>query len=74
MIEVFTKSNCMQCKMTKRWLKEHEIDFIEINIEEEYSAFTFLLENGYRQMPVVMKKGDLVSLGFNPSKLKEAIN
>ncbi|WP_032823307.1 glutaredoxin domain-containing protein, partial [Oenococcus oeni] len=28
---VYTKNNCPQCKATKRWLNEHNIDYQEIN-------------------------------------------
>ncbi|MCT6839850.1 MAG: NrdH-redoxin, partial [Apilactobacillus kunkeei] len=26
-VTVYSKNNCMQCKMTKRFLSEHDIDF-----------------------------------------------
>ena len=35
MVTVYSKNNCMQCKMVKKWLSEHEIAFDEINIDEQ---------------------------------------
>ena len=35
MVTVFSKNNCIQCKMTKRFLEQHKISFIEHNIDEQ---------------------------------------
>ena len=32
-ITLFSKNNCMQCKMTKKFLEKEGADFEEINIE-----------------------------------------
>ena len=33
MITVFSKNNCIQCKMTKMFLTQHHVDFVEHNID-----------------------------------------
>lgn len=38
MIKVYSKHNCMQCEMTKEFLKQHNVEFEEINIEENEEA------------------------------------
>ena len=35
MVTVFSKNNCIQCKMTKRFLDQHNISFIELIIDEQ---------------------------------------
>ena len=37
-IKLFSKNNCMQCKMAKRFLSENQIAFEEINIDNEPEA------------------------------------
>lgn len=34
-VTVYSKNNCVKCKMTKKFLKENDIDFLEINIDDE---------------------------------------
>lgn len=33
-ITLFSKNNCMQCKMTKKFLEQNGADYQEINIDE----------------------------------------
>ena len=35
MVTVFSKNNCVQCKMTKRFLEQHNVNFVEHNIDEQ---------------------------------------
>ena len=38
MIKVYSKHNCVQCEMTKEFLKQNNVEFEEINIEENEEA------------------------------------
>lgn len=67
---VYSKNNCMQCKMTKKYLDEHQILYQEINIDEQPVARQKLVELGYRSVPVTFFK-DMVVAGFAPNKLKQ---
>lgn len=69
MIKVYSKNNCVKCKMVKRWLTEHNITFTEINVDEDLQALNHLIEINQRSLPVVFKDDDIVSIGFNPSEL-----
>lgn len=68
MITVYSKNNCMQCKMVKKWLTEHSVDFNEINIDEKPEFVQTVIDMGFRAAPVVTK-GDFAFSGFNPSEL-----
>lgn len=64
MITLYTKSNCMQCQMTKMWLTQNGHPYEEINIEEKPEAIDELKSHGYSAMPVVSIDNELA----NPEK------
>jgi glutaredoxin-like protein NrdH len=68
-VVVFTKDNCIQCKMTKRFLNAHNVDFEERNINQHPELIDYLKGRGFQAMPVVDADGvDAVS-GFRPDVL-----
>ncbi|MCC9895241.1 glutaredoxin-like protein NrdH, partial [Streptococcus agalactiae] len=69
-ITVFSKNNCMQCKMTKKFLDQHGADFEEINIDEKPEKIEYVKNLGFSAAPVI-EAGNVVFSGFQPSKLKE---
>lgn len=71
-ITVFTKNNCMPCKMTKKFLTENGVDFEEINIEEQPDKVDYVKSLGFSAAPVI-QAGDVVFSGFQPAKLKELL-
>ncbi|WP_429970610.1 redoxin NrdH [Fructilactobacillus sp. Tb1] len=68
-ITVFTKNNCIQCKMTKRFLEEHNIDFVEKNTSENPEFVTYLKDLGFQAVPVVEVEGAESFTGFRPDRL-----
>ena len=66
-ITLFSKNNCMQCKMTKKFLEKEGADFEEINIDEQP-----VKSLGFTAAPVI-EAGDIVFSGFQPAKLKEIL-
>ena len=71
MVEVFSKNNCIQCKMTKKFLKQHNVDFVEHNIDEQPQFANQFKAEGFLAAPVVKTpNGDAFS-GFRPDKLKQ---
>ncbi|HFH8586571.1 TPA: glutaredoxin-like protein NrdH [Streptococcus agalactiae] len=71
-ITVFSKNNCMQCKMTKKFLDQHGADFEEINIDEKPEKIEYVKNLGFSAAPVI-EAGNVVFSGFQPSKLKEFV-
>ena len=71
-ITVFSKNNCMQCKMTKKFLEQHGADFVEINIDEHPEKIDYVKSLGFTTAPVI-QAGEVAFSGFQPSKLKEII-
>ncbi|UQS87007.1 redoxin NrdH [Nicoliella spurrieriana] len=70
-ITVFSKNNCMQCKMTKRFLEEHGVDFKEINIDEQPEYIDTLKEAGFMATPVIKADGIEPFSGFRPDQLNK---
>ena len=71
-ITIFSKNNCMQCKMTKKLLDKEGADYQEINIDERPDMIDYVKDLGFSAAPVV-KAGDIIFSGFQPAKLKEII-
>lgn len=72
MITVYSKNNCMQCKMTKKFLEQHGANFQEINIDEHPEKVDYVKTLGFTSAPVI-EADNLVFSGFQPAKLKELI-
>ena len=69
-ITIYTKNDCVQCKMTKRFLKEHNINFEEKNINSDPDAISYLKSLGYKSVPVVFPKDQNPIVGFRPDQLR----
>ena len=69
-IKLFSKNNCMQCKMAKRFLSENQIAFEEINIDNEPEALEFLKEQGFQSVPAITSDAQTI-IGFRPDQLRQ---
>lgn len=69
-VKVFTKPGCPQCKQTKRWLHQRNINFEEHDVTKDAEAYNHVTEDlGYWQAPVVEYNGEHWS-GFSKEKLE----
>lgn len=73
LVKIFTKDGCMQCKMTKRFLTDHQIQFEEHNINQQPQALTYLKQQGFQSVPVVVTDSQPPIIGFRPSELKALV-
>jgi glutaredoxin 3 len=65
MLTLYTKNNCGYCLQAKALLKNNNIEFEEINIEENTDAREFVINQGHRTMPQIYHNGSLfVEGGF----------
>ncbi|MDT2817630.1 glutaredoxin-like protein NrdH [Vagococcus lutrae] len=69
-ITLYTKNNCPQCKMTKRFLAQKDVIFEEINIDEQPQYIDWLKEQGHRTVPVLTTNESMTIVGFRPDQLK----
>lgn len=69
-ITLYTKNNCPQCNMTKRFLIDKQIDYVERNIDTEPQYVDWLKEQGFRSVPVLTKEDTPAIVGFRPDQLR----
>lgn len=69
-IKLFSKNNCMQCKMAKRFLSDNHISFEEINIDNQPEAIEFLKEQGFQSVPIITSDAQII-IGFRPDQLRQ---
>lgn len=68
-VTLYTKSNCVQCDMTKRVLVREGIEYTEVNLEQDAEAMAMVKEMGYQSAPVVVA-GDTHWSGFRAERIK----
>ena len=75
MIKVYSKSDCIQCKMTKKHLTEHDIPFEEIDVLEDEAALELIKQHGFFSLPVVTTNDsfDFAWCGFRIDRLEELV-
>lgn len=73
-ITLYTRNQCMQCKMTKRYLHSHHIDFHEINIDEQPQAIDQLRKQGFVSVPLLFIGEEAPIVGFQPDALKKLVS
>ena len=75
MITVYSKPKCMQCEMTKMWLKQNKIEFENVDIEVNPGALELLRHYEWQTLPVVAIDDELSDesktwAGFQIEKLE----
>lgn len=72
-VRVFSTSFCPYCKMAKDFLKEKNIPFEEINVQENQEAARDMIEkSGQVGVPVIEIDGQMV-IGFNVESIKKLL-
>jgi glutaredoxin len=81
MLTVYSKANCAFCVQVKNYLKQKNIDFDEVRIDEDSKAKEFILGEGHRTVPQIYYNGQLfVEGGFQglvkltEEQIKEKLN
>ena len=60
--------------MTKRFLNEHNLDFKEVDVDEDEAAMARLRKLGVKSLPVVEDSNKVVCTGFDQEKMKKVFN
>ena len=67
---VYSRQGCGGCNLTKAWLKDHNIPYVELNIDNDPEARKDLLNSGFKSLPVVaIGTLDFAWSGHCPDKL-----
>lgn len=73
MLTVYSKTNCIQCEMTKMWLNQNKIEFESVDVSEQPEKLEEIKLNGFQQLPVVTLDEYFENAwsGFNVDRLEE---
>ncbi|MBO0994373.1 glutaredoxin family protein [Bacillus sp. SD088] len=72
-ITVYTTSTCPYCDMMKNFLKENELPFKEVNVQQDPDAANRLVQaTGQMGVPQTEIEGQWV-LGFDPEKVMQLV-
>lgn len=72
-VVIYTKNGCMQCRMTKKFLQAHHVNFEEHNINQHPEYLSYLKNQGFQSLPVVLTNNQSAIIGFRPDQLQEVI-
>jgi glutaredoxin len=53
MITVYSKTNCPHCVSAKKHLEDKNINYREVNIEQDTQAREFVVAQGHRSVPQI---------------------
>ena len=73
MVTIYSKNNCVQCKMTKRFLDTNHVEYREINLDEQPEFIDHVKDLGFNAAPVIQTATEAFS-GFQPGKLKKLLS
>lgn len=75
MITVYSKPKCVQCEMTKEFLKSNNVKFKEVNVFEDEEALELIKLHGFQRLPVVTRNNsfDFAFSGFQIDLLEELV-
>ena len=59
MLTIYSKTVCPYCVQTKNYLQAKNINFREINIEEDAEAREFIQAQGHRTVPQIYMDGKI---------------
>jgi glutaredoxin 3 len=72
-VKVYSTTTCPWCVKVKDFLKEHKVEYEDINISANEKARTEMFDkSGQFGVPVV-EIGDSIIVGFNREALKKAL-
>lgn len=69
-VTIYTKNDCMPCKMMKEQLERHGINPNIVNIDDDETGIEQVRALGFSTVPVV-QAGKVVFNGFQPHRIPE---
>lgn len=72
MVTVYTKPNCVQCNMTKKYLDDRGVEYSTVDITQDSEALDKIINQGFKAAPVV-NAGSEWWAGFKPDLIDKHI-
>ncbi len=73
-IRVFSTPFCPYCVTLKEFLKQHSIDFEDINVAEDREALNEMIEKSNQKGVPVVEINDEIVVGFDRERVKNLLN
>jgi len=73
-VKVYSTPICPYCTMAKQFLKEHNIEFEDINVAKDEKAREEMVEKGGQLGVPVIEINNKVIIGFNVEAIKRELN
>ena len=73
MIKVYSKANCPQCNMVKKFFNDNGVEFESIDVTEEGVADFVKGELGFTGVPAIVADGFAPFKGFAPDTLEAIV-
>ncbi|MBW2988111.1 NrdH-redoxin [Candidatus Woesearchaeota archaeon] len=72
-VKVYSTSTCPYCHMAKEFLRQNNVEFEDINVEEDRGAAEEMVrKSGQYGVPVIEVDGEIV-VGFDRERLKQLL-
>jgi len=65
MVTVYSKESCTFCEQAKQYLESNNIQYTEVDIENNQKAREWILEQGHRSVPQIYIDNELIEGGYN---------
>lgn len=73
-VVIYSTPTCHYCNMTKEFLKENNVEYVDYNVAEDTEKRAEMIEkSGQMGVPVIMIQDEMM-IGFNEEKLKELLS
>jgi len=70
---IYTTPTCPYCAMTKMFLKEHGVSFVEKNVAQDRAAANEMIEkSGQMGVPTIDINGEII-VGFDRDAIKKVL-
>lgn len=71
-IKIYTSNTCVFCKAAKQYFDENNIEYEEMNVDENPDAVEYLVSKGYRGVPVINIDGEDI-VGFDKAEIEKRL-
>ena len=71
-VVIYTTQDCPHCQHAKKWLKKHQIPFLDFNVGKPGKIQKQFFQMGARSVPLIVV-GNQQYNGFNPQQLRLAL-
>ena len=73
LVKVYSTAVCPYCVMAKDFLKEHGIEFEDIDVSKDRAAAREMIEKSGQMGVPVIEIGDKIIIGFNKPEMIKAL-